>query len=97
MFSYIINFRNWKESSLQQHKEERKILKIPFDEQEKSLFFYKQQKISYRVATNPSLKQTDKFDKRYKYNILCFSYLDLERKSEVGKLPKLRRKWEDNL
>jgi hypothetical protein len=60
MFSYIINFRNWKESSLQQHKEERKILKIPFDEQEKSLFFYKQQKNSYRIATNPSLKQTDK-------------------------------------
>ncbi len=48
-------------------------------------FFYKQQKNSYRVATNPSLKQIDKFDKRYKYNILRFSYLDPQEKIKGGK------------
>ncbi|CAM6006757.1 unnamed protein product (chloroplast) [Sphagnum balticum] len=87
----------WRSGVTHHWKENKKIPFYDFDEQEKSLFFYKQQKISYRVATNPSLKQTDKFDKRYKYNILCFSYLDPERKSEVEKLPKLRRKWEETI
>nr|AND47535.1 hypothetical protein RF1 [Sphagnum lenense] len=87
----------WRSGVTHHWKENKKIPFYDFDEQEKSLFFYKQQKISYRVATNPSLKQIDKFDKRYKYNILCFSYLDPERKSEVEKLPKLRRKWEETI
>lgn len=87
----------WRNGVTHHWKENKKIPFYDFDEQEKSLFFYKQQKISYRVATNPSLKQIDKFDKRYKYNILCFSYLDPKRKSEVEKLPKLRRKWEETI
>nr|AND48356.1 hypothetical protein RF1 [Eosphagnum rigescens] len=87
----------WRSGVTHHWKENKKISFSNFDEQEKSLVSYRQQTISYRVATNPSLKQTDKLDKRYKYNILCFSYLDPDKKSEVEKTPKLRRKGEGTI
>nr|UPM51690.1 hypothetical chloroplast RF1 [Takakia lepidozioides] len=71
-----------------QWEREKKDYSYNFGKKSQSLVFYKQNKISYKVTVNPLLERTKKLNKRYRYNLFCYSYLDSQKESEMETFPE---------
>nr|YP_009041054.1 Ycf1 [Tetraphis pellucida]AIB08491.1 Ycf1 [Tetraphis pellucida] len=94
---YRITPEKWRIKVTHHWKEKKKNYFPNFDKQTKSLVLDKQKKLSYKPITNSLLKRIKKLNKRSKYNFLCYSYLDPERKSKMEIFLKSARKKEETL
>ena len=94
---YKIAPQQWKFEVSNQWKKNKKSYFDTSDKVTKSLVFYKEKEISYKITTNSLLERTKKVNKRYKYNLLCYSYLDFEKRSKMEILLKLPNKKEESL
>lgn len=59
---------------------------------EKNFLNHFDEDISYAFTTDPSWERTKKLSKRYKYNLLSYSYLDFTKNSEMTKIPMWQSK-----
>jgi hypothetical protein len=81
--------QKWK-NQISHHWRERKKEDVKFlKKQTEVSVLFKKKKIFYKIITNPLLEKTKKINKQYKYNFLCYSYLDfLKEKPDLIKLAK---------
>nr|YP_009732916.1 hypothetical chloroplast RF19 [Diphyscium foliosum]QHU77258.1 hypothetical chloroplast RF19 [Diphyscium foliosum] len=76
---YKIAPQKWRNKVTYQWKKEKKNSFKIFEKQNIPLVSYKENFFSYKLFTNKLLEQNKKLNKRYKYNFLCYSYLDFEK------------------
>nr|YP_010917765.1 Ycf1 protein [Encalypta ciliata]UVG41351.1 Ycf1 protein [Encalypta ciliata] len=89
---YRIAAQEWRNQITHQSKERgRKNFNIS-EKQTKAIVLSKQKKKIYKLAINSLLEENKKLNKRYKYNYLCYSYLDFKKKADFLELTKNKEK-----
>jgi hypothetical protein len=94
---YKIAPYKWRLNVTHQWKKNKKNCSYFYDKKSKILSLYKQKELSYEINTNSLLEQVRKLNKRYKYNLLCYSYFDFKEKSEMNIFLKSSNKKEKTI
>ncbi len=85
---YTIIPKEWKNKVTHQWINKRKKDFKISEKQTKISVLSKKKKFSYKLVTSPLLEQNKKLNKQYKFNYLCYSYLDFEKIPDFIKLAK---------